>query len=234
MVPGYWLTEGGQSATGALIDHVVAAHARIGELREEAARRGGTVYSILNDRLDVLSGECAFPAALSAELQVLPYFHGNRSPRADPRLRGMISGLRLSDSIDSLALLYLATIQAIAYGTKHIIEEMSGQGYRIQTLIACGGDTKNPLFVREHADITGCRIALPREREAVLLGAAMMGAAAAGDHPSLLSAMTAMSAADLVVEPSGGAIRRYHAAKYRVFHQMYEDQIEYQRIMEST
>ena len=41
---------------------------------------------------------------------MLPYFHGNRSPRADPYLKGMISGLKLSDSVDSLALLYLATI----------------------------------------------------------------------------------------------------------------------------
>jgi ribulose kinase len=181
-----------------------------------------------------MSGDRAFPAVLSEEVQVLPYFHGNRSPRADPRLRGMISGLKLSDSIDSLALLYLATVQAIAYGTRHIIEEMNGQGYRIQTLIACGGDTRNPLFVREHADITGCRIALPREREAVLLGASMMGAVAAGDHPSLLSAMNAMSVADRVIEPTGGDVRRYHDAKYRVFHRLYEDQVAYKRIMESA
>lgn len=26
MVPGYWLTEGGQSATGALLDHIVGNH----------------------------------------------------------------------------------------------------------------------------------------------------------------------------------------------------------------
>jgi FGGY-family pentulose kinase len=234
MLPGFWLTEGGQSATGALIDHVVSSHARIGELEEEAERRGATVYSLLNDRLDAMSAGRAFPAALSAELHVQPDFHGNRSPRAEPRLKGMISGLKLSDSVDSLALLYLATVQAIGYGTRHIIEEMNGQGYRIQTLIACGGDTKNPVFVREHADITGCRIALPREREAVLLGAAMMGAAAAGDHRSLLSAMNAMSGVDRVIEPAGGEVRRYHDAKYRVFHRMYGDQMAYKRIMESA
>ena len=51
--------------------------------------------------------------SLTRELHVLPYFHGNRSPRADPTLRGGISGLKLSDTVDSLALLYLATIQAM-------------------------------------------------------------------------------------------------------------------------
>ena len=38
MVPGLWLTEGGQSATGSLIDHVVFGHARAEELRQEVAR----------------------------------------------------------------------------------------------------------------------------------------------------------------------------------------------------
>jgi len=234
MIPGFWLTEGGQSATGALMDHMIHSHARGEELRKEAEGRGTTVYALLNERLDALASDAAFPAALTAELHVQPDFHGNRSPRADPRLRGMISGLKLTDSVDSLALLYLATVQAIAHGTRHILEEMNAKGYRIRTLIATGGDTKNPVFVREHADITGCRIALPTEPEAVLLGSAMMGAVAAGDHSSLLSAMGAMSAARGVVEPAGGDVAAFHDRKYQVFHRMYEDQLAYARIMEST
>jgi ribulose kinase len=118
----------------------------------------------------------------------------------------MVSGLKLSDSVDSLALLYLATIQAIAHGTRHILEEMNKAGYGIRILIACGGDTRNPVFVREHADITGCQIVMPKEPEAVLLGSAMMGAVAAGDYPSLVAAMGAMSAAHRVVEPAGREI----------------------------
>ncbi len=231
MVPGMWLTEGGQSATGALLDHVIHSHARAPELRAEADRRGTSVYALLNQRLDALARGAPFPAALTRELHVLPYFHGNRSPRADPRLRGMISGLKLADSADALALVYLATVQAIALGTRHIVEEMNRGGYRIRTLIACGGDTKNPVFVREHADATGCRVVLPREPEAVLLGSAMMGAVAAGDRPSMLYAMSAMSAADRIIEPTGGDVAAYFDAKYRVFHRMYDDQRAYAALM---
>src|SRR5213076_2769365 len=36
MVPGMWLSEGGQSATGALVDHVIAIHARGATLAGEA------------------------------------------------------------------------------------------------------------------------------------------------------------------------------------------------------
>ena len=233
MVPGLWLTEGGQSATGALIDHVIHSHARGVELAAEAAAKGTSVYALLNERLEQLAVDAgaAFPAELTRDLHVLPDHHGNRSPRADPSLRGMISGLRLRDSVDSLALVYQATVQAIAHGTRHILDTMNTGGYRIKTLFASGGDARNPLFLREHADITGCRVVLPREPEAVLLGAAILGAVASGDQPSVLSAMGAMSEAARVIEPEGGEVARYHAAKHRVFQRMYEDQMAYRGLM---
>jgi len=231
MIPGLWLTEGGQSATGALIDHVIGSHARGAELRAEAGRAGSSVYALLNARLDRLAEGAASRAQLTRELHVLPYFHGNRSPRADPNLRGMISGLKLSDSADSLALLYLATIQAIAHGTRHIVDSMNAAGFRIDTLLACGGDTKNPVFVQEHADATGCRILLPRESEAVLLGSAVLGAVASGDQPSVLAAMSAMNAVAGAVKPGAVEVTAYHARKHAVFQRMYSDQLAYAQLM---
>ncbi|HET6566485.1 MAG TPA: FGGY-family carbohydrate kinase [Rhodothermales bacterium] len=233
MIPGQWLTEGGQSATGALIDHVIFSHVRGPELQRQAATEGRTVYELLNERCTALAARAEYPAFLTRDLHVLPYFHGNRSPRANPTLRGGISGLRLSDSVDELALLYLAAIQAVAYGTRHIVEEMNRAGYRIDTIVACGGGTRNPVFLREHADATGCRILLPREPEAVLLGSAMLGAVAAGAYPALPEAMQAMSSAGAVIEPASGQLARYHDKKYRVFHRMYEDQTAYRSIMQT-
>lgn len=37
MVPEYWLTEGGQSATGALLDHIIENHAASARLANQAA-----------------------------------------------------------------------------------------------------------------------------------------------------------------------------------------------------
>ena len=231
MVPGLWLAEGGQSATGALIDHVVQSSARGVELAAQAAAQGTTVYSLLNERLAALGRDAPFPAALTRDLHVLPYFHGNRSPRADPTLRGGISGLKLVDTADSLALLYLATVQSIAHGTRHIVDVLRAHGYRIDTVLACGGDTKNETFLREHADASGCRIVLPAEPEAVLLGAAILGAVACGDRASIVDAMGAMTRAGRVIEPAGGEVARYHAAKHRVFQRMYGDQMAYRELM---
>lgn len=215
MVPGMWLTEGGQSATGALIDHVAR----------------GVPIAKLNERLEALSANLPFPALLAKEVHVLPDHHGNRSPRADPTLRGMISGLTLDDDEDTHAIEYLATVQAIAHGARHVIDAMRAAGHVIESIAMCGGDTKNPVFVREHADVTGCRIVLPREPEAVMLGAAILGRVASGDSESVAEAMAAMCHAGAIVEPAGGAVAEYHDKKHRVFLRMHDDQMAYRELM---
>jgi len=235
MIPGLWLTEGGQSATGALLDHVISTHAEGAALAREAAEKNTHAAALLNDRLEALAVEAKLPspAYLTRDLHVLPDHHGNRSPRADPTLRGMVSGLKLTEGRDALALLYLATVQALALGTRHILEALRAEGYRTTTLVATGGDAKNPAFLRAHADATGCRVVLPREPEAVLLGSAMLGAVASGDRSSIAEAMGAMSAAERVVEPAG-ALRSFFDAKYAVFLRMYDDQIAYRRLMQAA
>lgn len=231
MVPGMWLNEGGQSATGALIDHVIQSHGCGAQARENASAQKMSIYQYLNSRLDVLAEHKEFAAQLTVARHVLPYFHGNRSPRADPHLRGMLTGLSLACNVDDLALTYLATIQAIAYGTRHIVECLNEQGYQIDTVFACGGDCKNPVFLREHADILNCKIVLAKEPEAVVLGAATLGAVASGIHADLASAMSAMNKVGEIIEPSGGKILAYHDRKYRVFHRMYDDYQAYESLM---
>ncbi len=230
MVPGLWLNEGGQSATGALVDHIIFKHGATAEMIEKANEQGITAYELLNRMLEEMAQEAPL-YALTANLHVCPYFHGNRSPRADPHLVGVISGLRLSASLEDLACLYLATIQAIAYGTRHIIESMNEAGYQIDTLVCCGGGTKNPIFLQQHADITGCRLILPDEPEAVILGSAMLGAVAAGVHATLESAMATMSKPGRMIQPSSSAAS-YHLRKYQVFHELYASQIRMKELMQ--
>lgn len=229
MIPGYWLTEGGQSATGALIDQCVMSRAVGVRLAAEAKKRGRTVFEALNDRLAAMAGPEGI-GRLTRRLHVLGDHHGNRSPRANPLARGMISGLTLRDDEDGLALEYLATIQAVAYGTRHIIETLNAKGYAIQRLAACGGGTKNPVFLQQHADITGCPIHLPREAEAVTLGTAVLAAVAAGAFADIPAGMKAMTGVARTIRPEVGA-GDFHGQKYRVFQQMYADQVRYDRLM---
>ncbi|XP_049735362.1 FGGY carbohydrate kinase domain-containing protein isoform X4 [Elephas maximus indicus] len=184
MVPGLWLNEGGQSVTGKLIEHMVQGHAAFPQLQAKAAARCQSIYAYLNSHLDQIKK--AQPVGfLTVDLHVWPDFHGNRSPLADLTLKGMVTGLKLSQDLDDLAILYLATVQAIAFGTRHIIEAMVAAGHSLCTLFLCGGLSKNPLFVQMHADITGMPVVLSQEVESVLVGAAILGACASGDFTSV-------------------------------------------------
>ena len=62
---------------------------------------------------------------LTKNLHVFPDFHGNRSPLADPEMKGSIVGLDLDKSEKNLALIYLSTMQALAYETKLIVDHLT-------------------------------------------------------------------------------------------------------------
>lgn len=230
MIPGKWLLEGGQSATGSLIDHVVADSAAAGELKAIARRKGKTPYEILNSKVAQIKKRERKGPEITRNLHVLPYYHGNRSPHADPTARGMVDGVSLDATLDNLALRYYATVQAIAYGTRHIIEELNARGLCIDRIHACGGGTKNPLWLQEHADVTGCDIVLPKEPEAMLLGTAVLAAVAAGAHPSVADAMAAMGRSGKTIR-ANPSTKRYHDAKYGIFRKMYKCHLDHRKRM---
>ncbi|XP_039567438.1 FGGY carbohydrate kinase domain-containing protein isoform X6 [Passer montanus] len=231
MIPGLWLNEGGQSATGKLIDHVVRGHVAFPELEAKAEASAHSIYTYLNSHLDLIKK--SLPVGfLTVDLHVWPDFHGNRSPLTDLTLKGMVVGLTLSRGLDELALIYLATIQAIALGTRHILEAMQAAGHEITTLFLCGGLSKNPLFVQMHADITGKPVVLSKEVESVLVGAAILGACASGDFASIQEAMAKMGKIGKVVQPNHEH-KRFYDKKYEVFLKLVEHQREYRSIMNS-
>jgi len=46
--------------------------------------------------------------------------------------------------------------------------------------------------------------------------------------------MAAMNAADRVIAPAKGAVTRYHAAKYKIFHRLHADFLAYRKLMAGT
>lgn len=229
LVPGLWANEGGQSAAGALIDTVIDRHGAAAGARAEAARQNVSVHAFLQAELTRLA-EGGDTALLSAGRHIQPDFHGNRSPLADPTRHGAISGLTLEHGLADLALDYLAVVQALAYGTRHILQEMTGAGLVVDVLVVSGGLARNPLYLREMADATGCRIVVPDQAEPVLLGAAMMAAVAAEAQPDLPQAMRAMGGPGAEIAPRAD-LAAYHDRKYQVFRRMQADFADYAAIM---
>eukprot|EP00614_Pseudopedinella_elastica_P035394 CAMPEP_0172618292 /NCGR_PEP_ID=MMETSP1068-20121228/78860_1 /TAXON_ID=35684 /ORGANISM="Pseudopedinella elastica, Strain CCMP716" /LENGTH=636 /DNA_ID=CAMNT_0013424427 /DNA_START=108 /DNA_END=2018 /DNA_ORIENTATION=+ len=250
MLPGMFLNEGGQSTAGKLLDFVVQTHAAYQEvlkLAEAAGKpaRGGPPFAYLNEHLLAMARARGLDERkvgfLAKDLHVGPDFFGNRSPLADPSMRGSVVGLGLSSGPDDLALLYLATLQALAYQTKHIIETCELAGHPpIETIFVTGGLVKNPLYLEAHADVANCVLEVPKCDEAVLLGAAVLGARAGGAFGDVASAMASMNKPGKRVLPftleCGDAcdisVPSFHGCKYGVFRKMIDDQVSYRELME--
>ncbi|XP_058462179.1 FGGY carbohydrate kinase domain-containing protein [Malaya genurostris] len=246
MAPGIWgpyknaifsnlyLNEAGQSATGVLIDFILQSHPCYSQLLEKHGSHA-KIYSFLNEYLLDLRQRRKLSSVhmLTSCLHVWPDYHGNRSPLADPHLKGMLSGLTMTKDVENLALIYLALMQALAYGTRHILDVLAKSGREpIRSILLCGGLSKNALFVQTHADICSIPVLLPHETEAVLLGSAIMGACAAGIYNDLKVAASEMGGTAEIVKPDMSDDNRdYHERKYRVFLRMVDDQKAYEKIM---
>jgi D-ribulokinase len=215
MLPGRWLNEGGQSAAGAGIDHLVRAHPAYPEAAAAAEQAGQGILEFLERRVLAQSPSLSEAAHRAKEYHVLPEFLGNRSPFADPDARAIIAGLDLEPTVESLEQLYVAGLCGLAYGLADVVDAMRAQQIQCALMVISGGAAKSPLVRQIMADTTGLAVALPATPEPVLLGSAMLGAVAGGAYPSLDAAMHAMSKIGEIAQPNA-ALRSFHAAKRKV------------------
>ncbi|MCW2307193.1 FGGY-family carbohydrate kinase [Rhodobium gokarnense] len=215
-LPGLWLREGGQSATGALLDLLIRQHGN--GLKPDCAG-----HAAITDRITELRARDG--DGFADGIHVLPDFHGNRTPFADPHARGVISGLTLDTSFDALCRLYWRTAVAIALGVRQILEHMAPRDGRIDTLHLTGGHARNPVLMELYADATDCEVRTNGASDTVLLGSAMIAAAAGGLHPDLRGACRAMGQDGDRRAPNPAARARYDA-DYRVFLKMQEHRAE--------
>ncbi len=236
-----WVSEGGISASGKLLDYLIETHPAYPELQTKAAAATQHPQAFLHTLLRSLAADAShlFVALLTPDLHVSPDFAGNRSPVGDPDLKGSITGLTLDASLSSLALLYLATLQALALATKHILDALLAAGHPpITHLYISGGlGLKNDLFCQVHADVTGCVLVLPPEQtEGVLLGTAMVAATAAGTFKSVAHAMEGMAPPQgrWVTPTTDERVRAFYRGKERVYHALREGQQSFRAWMKEA
>jgi D-ribulokinase len=220
LLPGSWLNEGGQSAAGAAIDHLMKCHPAAGPAAEAAKAEGRSLLEALEARILSRHPSSAEAAREARDLHVLPDFLGNRSPYADPDVRGAVIGLGLETDVESLERLYVAALCGLGYATAEVVETLSAAGCAATTMVASGGASRSALVRQIMADCTGLAVAVPETAEPVLLGSAMLAAVAAGRYASTLDAMAAMSRLAGRIAPTPGPIREFHRAKRAVFERM--------------
>ena len=149
--------------------------------------------------------------ALSPEETVplaLDWMNGRRTPDANQRLTGAITGIRLGTDAPRI---YRSLVEATAFGSRAIVERFRARGdpHRQRDRHRRRGE-EEPL---RHADDRGRHE--PRGHggggdQTVALGAAMFAATAAGLYPQVEDAQRAMSSGtDAVYQPDPGRAKRY-------------------------
>jgi D-ribulokinase len=216
MIPGLWLNEGGQSAAGAAIDHLVRSHPAYDEAEAGAKTAGLGLLEFLGHRAVARFDSIGAAALLARDIHVLPEFLGNRSPHADPHARAVLAGLDLDDDLASLERLFVAGLCGIAYGLADVVDVMRAQGIPCRMMVISGGASRSPLVRQIMADTTGLVVALPSSAEPVLLGAAMLGAVAGRAFASVRDAMASMSELGPSTGTTAPELARFHRAKRQV------------------
>ncbi len=217
MLPGLWLNEGGQSAAGAALAHLVHLHRDAPEIESRAKAQGLSLIDHVAAHAASLAPTLSDTIRAAAGVLVVPEFLGNRSPFADPEARAVIAGLGLDRGIDNLAQLYLGGLSGIGYGLRQLLDRFAAEGLQIDTIIASGGAAQTPLACQMLADSTGLQVARPDAPEPVLLGSAMLAAIGSGTHPDTATAMAAMSGPAQGFAPATGDLARLHDARYTAF-----------------
>ena len=211
LTPDQWLIDGGQSAFGAAIDHLLRLHPAFAAL---SAHAGPHALAALEKDIVARAGGLSSAALIAEGLHVLPDFIGSRSPLADPGARGGVLGMDLREDAASLQELHIAGLCGLAYGLADIVGKLERASYEFDAIVVSGGAARSPLVRQIIADASGKTVEAPNTAEPVLLGSAMIGAVAAGTH-TLGSAMASMAAIANRSAPAGGAIAAFHARKRR-------------------
>lgn len=171
IIQGFYGYEAGQPAGGDIfawyVDHAVPQY-----VTEAAAESGVSVHQWLEKKAaDLKPGESG--------LLALDWWNGNRTTLVDANLNGLLVGLTLQTKPEEI---YRALLEAIAFGTRKVVDTFHNNGVIVNELYACGGlPNKNKLLMQIYADITNRNIKIADTNHTSAVGAAMFGAAAAGE-----------------------------------------------------
>ena len=136
----------------------------------------GSAIQWLRDQLKVIEDASETEAIAEStgiveHVYLVPAFAGLGAPYWDPNARGAILGLSRDTGIEQIV---TATLQAIAYQTRDLINAMSDDGLAPSTIRVDGGMVNNNWFLQFLADMLGVSVERPANVESTALGAAFV------------------------------------------------------------
>jgi glycerol kinase len=142
----------------------------------------GSAMQWLRDELQIIdsapeSEEIAETTGIVDDVHVVPAFAGLGAPYWDPLARGAILGLTRGSGRNQIV---TATLQAIAYQTRDLIDAMSDDGILPSVIRVDGGMVANTWFLQFLSDVLGIPIERPVDVESTVLGAAYLAGLQSG------------------------------------------------------
>jgi L-ribulokinase len=160
----------------------------------------GDAFAWLRRLLGLKSFESIAEAALRLPpgangVMCMDWMNGCRTPLMDGGLRGAFTGLGLEHGPEHL---YLALMEASAFGLRWIVELLQDGGVTIHRFVATGGlPHHNRAFIEVYANVLGQEIEIHPSTQGPAVGAAVLGMVAAGSKvsgfKSVIEAATAMA-----------------------------------------
>ena len=139
------------------------------------------------------------------------WFNGCRTPLMDGSLRGAFLGLTLHHTS---AHAYRAALEASAFGVRWIVDLLREHKVPVSRFVATGGlPHHNPLLMQIYADVLDEPVHVPETKQGPALGAAILGALAAGVDTKAAMAL-AHNQKGIVFEPNA-SVRAVYEECYR-------------------
>ncbi len=142
----------------------------------------GSALQWLRDQIKIIdsagvSAAIAEETGIVENVHVVPAFAGLGAPYWDPDARGAILGLSRDSGISEIV---TATLQAVAYQTKDLINAMADDGIQPNIIRVDGGMVANDWFLQFLADILNLTVERPKNVESTVLGAAYLAGLTSG------------------------------------------------------
>jgi xylulokinase len=153
-------------------------------------------------------------------LLVLPHFTTTGTPWLDPRALGAVLGLRLTTTRKEIV---KAILEGILYEVRLNAELLRASGVEIGLYKAIGGAAKCFAWMQIAADILGRPVAITSVTEGAALGAALLGAKAAGIVKSLGDMEEILRGSvrvERVIEPRPEHVERY-TERFLIYKDLY-------------
>ncbi len=201
IIPGYYGYETGQAAVGDAFAW----------LRDLLGQRD---FSSITKRANELG-------AGSAGVRCVDWFNGCRTPLMDGRLRGAFTGLALHHGSEHL---YRSLLEASACGVRWIVEIFEDAGVPVRKVVATGGlPHRSPLLMQIYADVLKLPISVHPSTQGPALGAAILGAVAAGRSKTGFSSVSAAIRTMSARAAQGSKVYRPSRKVSDAYDRVYED-----------